>query len=95
MSARESSSFPIGEDIFSNRAANPSKKSNIPAAQTKYAIGVFHPSINEMIPRQPQARLQQVKKFGMCLSMDQCNVSAQNGFVLFSEPIVVSAPCPG
>src|SRR6478735_794994 len=35
MSASESSSLPIGDDTFRNRAAKPSKKSNTPAVQTK------------------------------------------------------------
>ncbi len=35
MSASESSSFPIGEETFKSRAANPSKKSQRPASQIK------------------------------------------------------------
>ena len=35
MSASESNSLPSGDEIFSHLAANPSKKSKIPATQTK------------------------------------------------------------
>ena len=44
MSASESSSLPIGEFTFSQRAAKPSKKSKTAAAQTKYAAGTTLPS---------------------------------------------------
>src|SRR5690606_9268565 len=68
-SASESSSFPIGELTFSSRATNPSKKSNTPASHTKYAAGMSRPSRTKTTPKQPQIRLQHVKKFGKCRFM--------------------------
>ena len=66
ISARESSSFPIGELTFNNRADIPSKKSNT-------APMIIHVNDISILPLkayamaiQPDIRLQQVIVLGMC-----------------------------
>ena len=70
-SARESSSFPIGDDTFKALAVNPSKKSNIAPAMISNdgSIGMVEPfkSYRKYIANMPQSRFDNVRTFGICL----------------------------
>ena len=65
-SANESRSLPITENLFNNRAANPSKKSNNAPAQIMIDPVCKSPLKTATTPIQPQVRLHNVRKFGMC-----------------------------
>jgi hypothetical protein len=63
-SAKESSSFPIAEYAFSQRAAKPSKKSKTEATRMKYAA-ISNLSLNaQTIDKQPQNRFRHVIVLG-------------------------------
>jgi hypothetical protein len=67
LSANESRSLPIFELDFKALAANPSKKSAIPAIINKYSTSSMDskPWIeSEKMAKTPHAKLQQVRKFG-------------------------------
>lgn len=68
-SASESNSFPIGEVTLRILAANPSKKSKIQAININREAFCRLVWKTSVIPKQPQSKLQQVKKLGMCFLM--------------------------
>ena len=65
-SDKESKSAPMGEWACSSRAAKPSKKSKRPATKIMMAAftGIF--MAMNMMERQPETRLPQVRVLGMC-----------------------------
>ncbi len=69
MSASESSSLPIGLDIFNRRAMKPSKKSKTQAAHTNQADGISGFVKEQMMPTHPHSRLPDVKALGMWRSI--------------------------
>lgn len=69
-SARESSSFPISEYDFSNLAENPSKKSKIMAATINHEAVKRLPFAAKIIAINPDTRLSDVMRFGICLFMN-------------------------
>jgi len=69
-SARESSSFPNSEYDLSNLADNPSRKSKIIAAIINQEPVRISPLAINRIAINPEARLSEVMKFGICLFMN-------------------------
>ena len=69
-SARESSSFPMSEYEFSNLAEKPSKKSKIMAATINHEAVKRLPFAAKTIAINPDARLSDVIKFGICFFMN-------------------------
>ena len=65
MSARESSSLPMGLDTFNMRAAKPSKKSNTHAVHTNHSVGISGLVNEQMIPAQPLSKFPEVRALGM------------------------------
>jgi hypothetical protein len=65
-SAKESSCLPIGEYAFNKRAAKPSKKSKNADASTKINASSKSAVNAHFTAKQPQSKLQIVKKLGMC-----------------------------
>jgi len=66
MSAKESSSAPMGELTFNNLASNPSKKSANRDTIIKIGISSKRPMNRLTIAKQPQSKFSNVKLLGMC-----------------------------
>lgn len=78
-SARESSSFPMGEYALSALAANPSKKSNNAAASISRKESSSLPEKAQSIPAIPLIRLSDVIELGIFLIMMFIMLSLSNG----------------
>ena len=65
MSANESNSFPIADCVCSNRAENPSKKSNKAPTPIMYAADTKSPLNAKTIPMQPLNKFNEVIKLGI------------------------------
>ena len=82
-SAKESNSFPIGEDVLSNRAENPSKKSK--TAPQKIRNTAHSKSINCVVETimepTPHNKLHNVMQLGICLFISNIFVQVTRFFI--------------
>ena len=67
-SARLSSSLPNSEYAFKALAANPSRKSKTMAARINQEAVIKSPFRMKIIERNPEARLREVIRLGMCFN---------------------------
>ena len=65
-SAKESSSFPMGDDTFNRRADIPSKKSNTAPITIQQSANLASPMKANVVAIHPEMRLQQVILLGIC-----------------------------